>query len=182
MKLHTPFIAHLLDPAGTHAQGPLFFKTFIKKLLPDTLFENYDPAYVSVVDELWCGEGVGQIDLFINHSARHNPYAIVIENKINAGDQQLQLVRYKNYLDSLRHIQAGSKRIFYLKPLGGFPSEYSVEATLLADWQSQGLFQMISYKTHIIEWLEDCMDNIKAIKVRVMVEQYLQLLKSICNE
>src|SRR5690242_17901584 len=35
VRVHTPFIANLLNPKGTHAQGDLFYKVFIEMILPD---------------------------------------------------------------------------------------------------------------------------------------------------
>lgn len=38
VRVHTPFIANLLNPKGTHAQGDLFYKAFIEVVLGDETF------------------------------------------------------------------------------------------------------------------------------------------------
>lgn len=180
VRAHTPVLAHLLDPRGTHAQLHLYYNLFVEMVLQEDIFRNYDPAKIEVRTEL--GTEHGQIDIIIIHHAIGNPYAIVIENKIYAGDQKDQLVRYKKYLDSLTHIPAAAKRMLYLKPMQADPSEYSVDAVTLAEWTSSGFIKNISYKEEILPWLKAGLNEVKANKVKVLVEQYIQLLQTICHE
>lgn len=151
VRVHTPFIANLLNPKGTHAQGDLFYKAFIEMVLNDEIFEKYNPAKITINDEHSFDDG--QIDIFIEHCCSKNPYAIVLENKINAGDQKDQLKRYKMHLDSLTFIKQTAKRIIYLKPLRSLPTEYSVDVETLAEWRNAEFIKIISYKVEIIEWL-----------------------------
>lgn len=180
VRVHTPFIANLLNPRGTHAQGDLFYKAFIEMVLPDETFKDYDPAKIAIKDEHSFDDG--QIDIFVEHCCSRNPYAIVIENKINAGDQKDQLKRYKKHLDSLASIKQQAKRLIYLKPLHTLPSEYSVDVETLAEWTSADFIKIISYKVEIIEWLVACLKQVRAPKVKIIIEQYLQTIKTICHE
>lgn len=180
VRAHTPVLAHLLDPRGTHAQLDLYYRLFVDMVLQEDLFRNYEPARIEVRTEL--GTQYGQIDIIIIHHAISNPYAIVIENKIYAGDQKDQLVRYKKYLDSLHNIPASAKRMLYLKPMQTRPSEYSVNAITLTEWTDSGFIKNISYKDEILPWLNAGLNEIKADKVKVLVKQYIQLLQTICHE
>lgn len=180
VRAHTPVLAHLLDPGGTHAQGALFYKLFIEMILKEKQFQDYDPSKIEVRTEF--STDFGQLDIIIVHNHSRNPYAIVIENKIYAVDQNEQLLRYKKYLDSLKHIPASSKKMIYLKPRQALPSEYSVDPLTLNEWKKTGFLHLISYKEDILSWLWAGLHHIKANKVKVLVEQYIQLLQMICHE
>lgn len=83
----------------------------------------------------------GRIDLILQEGKQ----AILIENKINADDQNAQIERYykwaeKNFVDAFE--------LYYLSPLGSNPTLQS-----LGDIDISKI-KIISYDTHIREWLQ----------------------------
>lgn len=179
--VHTPFLAELLNPQGTHSQGDLFYKEFIRTVLPNQKkFEDINTKYLYVKDE----EGIknGFIDIYIHHKNKANPFIIIIENKILAGDQENQLRRYYEFLKERPGINSDNMRILYLLPIEGLPSELSIERKLREELEQKGVFITISYQNEIINWLNHCIELVKAPKVHSSLTQYLLTLESICNE
>ena len=95
VRTHSAFLSELLNPRGTHGLGDEFLKLFIKELN----IKDFDTKDVYVKKEKFLGwisenyEEGGYIDIFITNK----DHAIIIENKIDAGDQESQLKRYHNY-------------------------------------------------------------------------------------
>lgn len=95
VRIHSSFIAELLNPAGSHGQGGLFLNLFIKEL-NSNINLNSNEAFVEVEKSIGIkkeDEG-GRIDIFISDKSGKS---IIIENKIWAGDQENQLMRYDNF-------------------------------------------------------------------------------------
>ena len=96
---------------------------------------------------------------------------IIIENKIFAGDQQNQLLRYYNF----------DKQgiLLYLTLNGNEPSEWSTNNEI----QNNKDFHCISYKVFITNWLEKCIVLSKdKPKVSETIFQYLHIIKSLTNQ
>jgi hypothetical protein len=138
VNLHSRFLYELLNPQGSHGEGPKFLEIFAQICnLPALSYGN-----VRVFREH------ANIDILIQDNQR----AIVIENKIYAGDQHEQLKRYYEYA-------ANSYRkptLIYLTLDGKEPSNWSV-GTL------QESVQLISYAEEIDRWLSECI-RVAAIK------------------
>lgn len=97
-KLHSTFLAELLNPRGSHGQKDIFVQLFIKRLIGnDTPFDTIN-ARVDVEKHIGFisedKKNGGRIDLCINDKKGNE---ILIENKLYAADQENQLVRYSNY-------------------------------------------------------------------------------------
>ena len=102
VHLHSMFLANLLNPKGSHGQRGKFLEAFLKMLhksfpaiSADSL--ELDTAIASVEVEKFIGrqtdsEG-GRIDIYLTDGK----HSIIIENKIYAGDQHHQMLRYWNY-------------------------------------------------------------------------------------
>ena len=84
------WIAYLLNPQENHGCGDIFLKLFIKLLsVPieiNTKCAKVNPEFVMEL---------GRIDILVHDPDGKN--AIIIENKIDAGDQEKQLYRYYKY-------------------------------------------------------------------------------------
>ncbi len=87
-RLHSRFIYSMINPAGLHYQGNKFLRIFLEQL-PEQLrdFIKLDQAVVE--------REAGNIDLLINDGEHY----LIIENKLNAGDQRHQITRY------IKHVQ-----------------------------------------------------------------------------
>lgn len=188
-RTHSAFLRELLDPRGSHGMGDAFLKAFIRLLRAE--FQKFSafklgnlveelPLAAKVVTEQHIGyksedlsEG-GRIDLVISPNA--GGWKILIENKIYAGDQECQLVRYHN--------SDPSALLLYLTLEGSEASDYSVsnQAT------NQKLLALehyipISYRNHILAWLEDCAKEASSRPlVRETLVQYGHLIRTLTQQ
>lgn len=172
VKTHSAFIAELLNPQGSHGQKDAFLRLFIK------LFcfkgSNIDASNCIVEIEKHVGykntEGTegGRIDIVITDQKSKNQ--IIIENKIYAGDQFGQLLRYSQY--------APNADIIYLTLDGKEPDQSSTQ-TLTKDQH----FKCFSYKSDIVNWLGECRKEVAVYPVvRESLTQYINLIKYLTNQ
>ncbi len=96
VRLHSAFIAELLNPKGSHGMGDKFLKAFLELIDKDEEFIDSSKVSKDMV-ERYVGrktetEG-GRIDIIVEDGTN----ALIIENKIYARDQENQLLRYHNY-------------------------------------------------------------------------------------
>ena len=166
VRLHTSFIAELLNPNGSHGQKDLFLNLFVKYFeFRNNNFES-DGAFVEIEKHTGFinedqSEG-GRIDIIVTDRKNNH---IIIENKIHAGDRIKQLLRYKNH----------SKKadLFYLTLDGKEPKEYS-KTGLEIDVD----FKCLSYEDDITRWLENCRKEVSIFPIiRETITQYLNLIK-----
>ncbi|MEN8928386.1 MAG: PD-(D/E)XK nuclease family protein, partial [Flavobacteriales bacterium] len=97
-KTHSAMLSALLNPIGNHYQNEKFLELFLKEINYD--YQKEDLKKVKVQAEHYLGKiskdylSGGFIDLLISFPSGK---AIVIENKIKAGDQPKQMYRYSLY-------------------------------------------------------------------------------------
>ncbi|KQR70264.1 PD-(D/E)XK nuclease family protein [Pedobacter sp. Leaf176] len=171
VRMHSAFIAELLNPKGSHGQKDVFLKLFIKSFC----FKGaeIDTASCTVEIEKHVGfinddrtDG-GRIDIFISDKQNNH---VIIENKIYAGDQYNQLVRY--------HQHSEHADILYLTLEGGEPNKNSCGIL-----KNEEHFKCISYKNSIIEWLEACRKECAVFPIiRESITQYINLIKYLTNQ
>lgn len=171
VRMHSAFIAELLNPKGSHGQKDVFLKLFIKSFC----FKGaeIDTGSCTVEIEKHAGlinedrtEG-GRMDIFISDKYKNH---IIIENKIYAGDQHNQLVRY--------HQHSEQADILYLTLNGNKPSENSY-----GKLEDEKHFRCISYKNHIIDWLDYCRKEMAILPIiRESITQYINLIKYLTNQ
>lgn len=167
---HSAFLAELLNPHGTHQKGNQFLNLFLNSINISTQLD-IKSAKVKVEhsiggrnDDLKTG---GRIDIFI-YDKYHN--CISIENKIDAGDQFAQVERYYNY-------KTEKNTVIYLNKFGDEPSVES-KGELIASKD----FHIISYKEHIINWLNSCIVESENLPIlNNSIKQYLILIKKMTN-
>ncbi len=170
-KLHTPFIAELLNPKGSHGMKDAFLREFIEISDIDT---ELDIKEATVETEYSIGyknndstEG-GRIDIFIYDNKKN---AIIIENKIYAGDQQNQLLRYYNYAKKNKF----NFNLIYLTLNGNAASEKSLGNINFN-------YDCLSYNNDILSWLERCVQISACIPlVREIIRQYIINIKDLLN-
>lgn len=169
-KVHTPFLANLLNPKGSHQQGNLFLQYFFKEVIKS----QEDPdlfTKVSVHSEKRNDQG--QIDLEIWHNYNGVPKAMVIENKIFACDKPQQLFRCYLYLKSCSLPDADLK-IIYLTLHGKSAEQQSTGLTPIS------CIQNISYNSDIRNWLNICMKLLPDNSIHHIIKQYLKTLSHLC--
>lgn len=171
VRLHSAFIAELLNPHGKHGLSHLFLEAFLRLLdLPfdylifSKVSKNNKERYIGRVTET---EG-GRIDIIIEDGY----HAVIIENKIFAEDQKNQMVRYYNY---------GKKKfpngfnLIYMTLDGHEPDDSSLD-------NKKFTYDCLSYNSNIVEWLEECIliADEKPL-VKSVIIQYKELVKQITN-
>lgn len=179
-RVHTPFLVNLLSPTGSHSQGDLFYKTFLEQVL----LEKVDAKFLcherlEVTDEHYAGEGLGYIDIWIRNHSHLDRYCIIIENKIRARDQELQLERYYRYAEGLG-FEPKDIRLFYLTlwPTRA-ADEYTISTKLRIELEDLLVLRYISYREDILPWLHSIKDKVEAPVVRTMIQQYIRTIYSL---
>ena len=171
VRMHSAFLAELLNPNGSHGQKDSFLKLFIKQFcfkenLIDTLSckLKIEEKIGSINEDRTQG---GRIDIIITD---RNNYQIIIENKINAGDQKHQLIRYYNH--------SNQADLIYLTLDGRSPSDDS-KGVLEEDVH----YKCYSYKYEILEWLEQCQKEVAIYPlIREALTHYINLIKHLTNQ
>lgn len=175
VKTHSAFLAELLNPNGSHGQGDLFLKNFLKMIVSDEdlITENAE-VYIeysigSISEDYKSG---GRLDILIRLPKSN--YIILIENKIDAGDQPYQLLRYNKYAKETKC----KYKLLYLTKDGHNPSETSTGKI-----EDEPFWECISYSKDIKNWLKNCLENIaNASPVVEPIRQYIGLIDKITNQ
>jgi len=175
-RTHSAFLAALLDPTGQHGLGNIILSLFIKQIG----FNCFDSNTGKVSVERSIGNITkgyldgGRIDIVIEDQYGH---AIIIENKINAGDQHKQLFRYFNYAKS--NYKEGYWKILYLNLEGNKPHKSSTNNELIENKD----YEIISYKDTITLWLEECKKEATNYPIlRETITQYNILIRNLTNQ
>ncbi len=187
VRTHSAFIAELLNPKGKHGQGDAFLKLFLDTI-QESLKENSVPyaemfnafdVYTHTYVEYNIGpisankEEGGRIDILLEGKGK----AIIIENKIYAGDQEKQLYRYRKFAQ--QQYGEGNYLILYLTLDGHSPDEKSLMGTDKTLAENEDYF-CISYEHHICDWLSLCKEKATAAPlVRETITQYHDLIKKL---
>ena len=157
VRLHSRFLAFLLDPKATHNQGAVLLNLLLKRLG----IQNFDSENAIVEVEYQ------NIDILVRN---HFQQAVIIENKIYAGDQDEQLWRYHQRLQAEGY---GEIWTTYLTLDGSEPSEQSRKSLPVV---------LLSYEAEIIAWLKDCIPLVaREPGVRESVFQYIELLQKLTS-
>lgn len=183
VHLHSMFLANLLNPKGSHGQRGKFLEAFLKMLQKsfpaisaDSL--ELDTANASVGVEKYIGrqtdsEG-GRIDIYLTDGK----HSISIENKIYAGDQHHQMLRYWNYGMSQKvNDTEKSFVLIYLTLDGCSPSKDSLGEDL-----KENDIVCLSYKGDIRGWLDRCVELASRTPlVRETINQYISTIDILTN-
>lgn len=155
VNLHSRFLYALLNYQKS-LDAP---RQNLTKFLRHVVKKDFDQSGIKVERER------DNIDILITNDVKQ---AVVIENKIGAGDQPQQLQRYH---DRLRKREFDDISLIYLTLDGYAPSEDSV-GTLC--------YQSISYRDDLPPWLEGCQKRAyNEPALRESIAQYLQLVRKL---
>ena len=183
VHLHSMFLANLLNPKGSHGQRGKFLEAFLKMLQKsfsaisaDNL--ELDITNASVEVEKYIGrqtdsEG-GRIDIYFTDGK----HSIIIENKIYAGDQHHQMLRYWNYGMSQKGDDTEKSFVLiYLTLDGCSPSIDSLGEDL-----KENDIVCLSYKSDIRGWLDRCVELASRTPlVRETINQYISTIDILTN-
>ncbi len=176
VQTHSAFLSELLNSEGTHGLQDYFLNIFlqlqIEKQNKHSIFCNkviaINPAKSRAIPEFYIGplspdqtEG-GKIDILIKDNSKN---AVIIENKIDAGDQFNQLERYNKAFPE--------SAIFYLTLQGTKPPKESFGKLIEGE-----NYICISYKEDILKWLIQCHKEAATYPLlRETISQYINLIK-----
>ncbi len=163
-KLHSRFLAELLDPRGSHSQGAQFLTAFLdlgeKSGLRRPPERPKDLVWEITTEEVtkW-----GRLDIVVRCS--RVKFVMVIENKVDAREGAEQLFRYHDWLQKY---QATFRNLVFLTPDGRTPETIAASKCLC-----------FSYREHIDDWLREANREIQAPHLRFALDQYLQVVESL---
>lgn len=178
VKTHSRFLAEILNPHGSHSQGDKFLALFIDYLnnLKNEFGECYlmddiklSGKHTKVEIERFIGrktdtEG-GRIDIALSDDQN----IVVIENKIYAIEGDKQMLRYSNFASLAKR----NVHVFFLT-LWGYESQTAKDKVKVYP---------ISYKKHILDWLEICKKEAVDLPVlRESITQYINLIKKLTHQ
>jgi hypothetical protein len=190
--LHSNFIASLLDPNGIHNQSLYFLEKFLAqiKLITKHSIIITESTSIKIRKEYPLGDihippkyippkyepTGGRLDLLININDK---YIIAVENKIFAIDQPYQLARYYNSLKE--KFPDCIVLLFYLTPTGKPPCQNSISQTKEGDIKLNinKDFYILSYKEHILNWLNETIIQLSDDRLKDIVEQYITIIKEL---
>lgn len=158
--MHSSVIASLLDTRGAHGQKCRFLELFLG-CLPER-FKSFDASGARTACERYIGQKTedsgGRVDICIENSSGQ---MIVIENKIFAGDQEHQILRYVEFLRGRLRNRVGVEfPVMYLTPDGHSPSDDSTQADGMQCRCGED-YVCISYKDVIVPWLDKCINEME---------------------
>lgn len=205
---HSAIIGELLNPDGSHNFGNKFLNAFIEIL--NNKFNIEIKSFERLVNEKICERTIsiynnwdtvtgGRIDLIIED----NKQIILIENKLNAKDQDYQLIRYYNYaklrnkefyiiylsldeknlIDEKEYIIDSDKftgrNFSYLQK-----KDYDIYKSKHNNSNNHYcLYYPISFKVEILKWLEECIKISSDISlICETIKQYRNNIKNITNQ
>ena len=177
---HSAMLANLLNPKGSHRQGAVFLEHFLNleplRLADSSGYGKLDDF--QVIAEAATNANDGRIDIRLQKKG----YAcIIIENKIDAGDQPDQLSRY--YRDAKVDFTDKKIKPIYLTLDGKSPSEKSLSRMDGQKLLDEDRVICMSYESHIIEWLKECLEEVDGIaRIREVLLQYQGLIKKLTGQ
>lgn len=159
VKLHSRFLFELLNPKGSHGMGDIFLRSFA---LHCGFTSHNQPANLSF-EKARVQREHEKIDLLIQDGKS----AVIVENKIYAVDQPLQLQRYHEKVVS----RNWKSTLYYLTLNGHDPSKES-----LGNLDPNSV-QNISYAHEINNWLTECIQSAALFPpLRETIVQYQKLI------
>jgi hypothetical protein len=171
-------IYELINPKGSHYQGEKYLKLFVKYVLGlEDKITDEDYETINVYRE-YTIENDRRIDLVIEGRSIFIP----IEVKLYAGDQKNQCHDY--------YKKAKNSKVYYLTLDGRMPSKESANGLAeVVDKNNclQGFeeVEQISFRSHILLWLEKCVEvqeTIRIASIREILLQFISIIRRLTNQ
>ncbi len=195
VNLHSRIISYLLSPKSGHGMNETYIRLFVREILK-LEEEKFDLSKVLVLPNENKKSEYKDIDILIVNKLRSQ--AIIIENKIDAKDSNNetnrdgykgQLERYYNTIkfgvpndrNNSKENQCNKVFVFYLS-LNKIPSEISI-GMLKNEPDSWSQENILSYDSHIREWLTKCIEatpNEKQL-LKNFIKHYSNLIDSLTH-
>lgn len=170
VRLHSRLLATLLNPKANHSLGNEFLKLFLIALgLP----EDYITYCKEQIVERTIGEVTettgGRIDIILEDGK----HAVIIENKIYAGDQPNQLLRYHNY--GVKTFGENNFKLVYLTLYGCKASSDSLGGENFE-------FIKLSYAQDVLKLLKKLMKSKPKKPVHRTIKDYITIIKQLTHQ
>jgi hypothetical protein len=163
-------LVDLLNPRGSHGQGDLFLRCFLDQ------FWREDSRPCGDVEEIKAEARTSRIEQGsrrMDVRVKFRDGVMVIENKPWAGDQKDQV---RDYLKDMAPWLPNA-RLFYLTRDATPPSEGSIDAPSREEAENAGRLRLLSYRTHVREWLSTCQGECQSERVRVFIDDFIAYLR-----
>ncbi len=175
VRLHSSFLAAMLNPKGSHAQGSLFLKLFLQPILPENFNFDYDGAF--------CRREFRGIDIFISDGSNH----VIVENKVYATDQHNQVQRY---IETVKKQYPNTCKVCFCyltldtrEPSKHGLGKYEINARFLRKDDEKIDYKNITYKEHLLVWLDACHQQVQNLKnISVALEQYREVVQKLTGQ
>ena len=171
---HSAIISELLNPQGSHGQGKLYLKLFMQVYGSKLPIDEIEYDKVRVRTEKWTEAYDGRMDICIEYDGL--PF-VIIENKLYAKDQSIQLRKYKEDSDTIiKKSQHPEQKyeIVYLTLDGKDATKDSGDGVD---------YIRMSYSKDIIKWLALSIESSARIPlVRETLVQYQNHIKQLTNQ
>ena len=178
VRLHSRFISVLLSNESRHNKKDTFLKLFLQTLS----IEKFEVENAKIYPTEFQKSEFNEIDILIIN--RLSKQAIIVENKIGAGDSNHedrgQLEGYFELIHNLENIPKENINVFYLTLDGHLPTSES-----LGKYESLENMngRTIDYEHEIQSWLNLCLyECINQPFLRESIIQYLNLIKQMTND
>ena len=160
VKTHSAMLAYLLDPHADHYQKHLFLEEFINIAGLQIPKKAFTEGCWFVETEKYTPNG--RLDIVI--SCPNLKYLIMIENKIYAREQDNQLGRYWECMESMKR-EYTTRQLIYLN-LDGKES-----------FTAKGIdYITMSYYDDVSQMIDNCINKINAWSLNVILQQYKNLI------
>lgn len=171
---HSAIISELLNPQGSHGQGKLYLKLFMQVYGSKLPIDEIEYDKVRVRTEKWTEAYDGRMDICVEYDGL--PF-VIIENKLYAKDQSIQLKKYKEDSDKIIKKSQYPKQKYEIVYLTLDGKDATKESGESVD------YIRMSYSYDIIKWLNLCIDNSARIPlVRETLVQYQNHIKHLTNQ
>jgi hypothetical protein len=153
-----------------------FLKIFIDYIFGEQ-FEIHLLKNIEVLEEFQAESLSGRIDIFIRFSYFNEYYFVAIENKIDADDQEEQLIRYYAYLN-LQTSHRDKIRLIYLTKYGDMPTLVSIDSVNYNKLLNENILRRLSYINDISSFINLLLQRDNPKPVTVILKQYLKTINS----
>lgn len=176
--MHSNVIYSLIDPDGLHYRGKLFLNLFIQHVLKIKI-EDFGEI-ISVRAEESTTEATVK-NRRIDFTIKSTKYYVGIEMKIDVADLPQQISDYEKDLKEKIDKDLGKTvRIYYLTKDGRSASDHSLYDK---DKEKKTETINISFKKHIIEWIESCQKEVNHIQnLHLALKNYKEIVEKITGQ
>ena len=140
--------------------------------------ENYKDYYSNLEEFVSSKDGkTGWIDLYIHSLNPSKKFAVILENKWDSPDSGFdQIYKYYTGLRERGYLDEDIL-IVYLTKYDDDPVEISEEFQELLYSKKDKTYFSISYSDEIVKWLKESLSKVKSDKIKVIIEQYIELIQ-----